>query len=1070
MLQGDTRNLPLQNIFQTLALNQQEGILSIHFDKRERWLAIRGSQVSLITERPHSSQLLQHALARLKILTTSEYQNVFATVTEPRPPGDILLDRHLLSAEQIEGPLREHFFERLYEVFLWQGARYKFEIRALEPNRQIFSSPEVNRQLELSATALLMEVARREDDWQRIRSRVQNSFEIYQLAAPAAQVAAVQSPDALDAARLGVLIEQLNGERTLQEVVRESSIPEFYIYSTMRALLDANLIKPVSLEDKRQLGERLRGKFQMERAAEVFRSILADEPENAEVRKRLLLYLERKKSSAEELVPHYLQLAQHARAQSNTAEQREYLHRLVELSPNSLEARGELVRLALEGDKDREWIKALHVFLECVQRARDYEQGAVILKSLAEQRPLDTALLTESANLYLIAGKQDQAVELFELAAQQLLKKHDTVNLRKVVAKLEECQAPGVTRLRRSLTELERPLRRGQRSRGRRIRAALLALALGLVGFAACYEHLAREAHAELARSADRHLANGRMEDAAIDLQLFRSSFRFSLLAWLLPPSTVDSSVATSGVKPKSANPGNPAALTSLNGEEVERVLTQAARLTNRGEFAAALELYRQLPPDRVSEQVRSLISGEQQRLGDYLSAAQRLHNEAVTAERAHADELAARLFRRLAEEFPNAPQARGAILPVRIETLPPSATVYANGEPVAGPPYKLKAQLGDELALRVEAPGFESRSLWVTPLKTALVRIALKRRPLLVTTLDASIEARPLVLPQQLLVGTRSGKVSALSREDGHAIWTFALRELGDVLSSIIADGEDVVFAGSDAAVYRVRAQDGEQVFRISTGKENGYCQHSLSPLDSAGRLFLSTNRGVVIAIDARGGKLLWSKQVDTGIVTPPRVFGSRVFVATPSGSVIAFSTTDGAQLWRSELRDPLANELQVAGESLVVGSLKNSVLVLAQATGVVQYRVELGGVPTGNLWTDDRAFAAVTTAGELSMFALADGRPEWRVTIEGRFLFGPESSGNSLMLVDTAGNISAVARATGSQEWLYASESAPGAPLLVDAQVIVHCGKDQRLHLLPSGSGNAPKAAKSNDGAKKE
>ena len=75
--------------------------------------------------------------------------------------------------------------------------------------------------------------------------------------------------------------------------MRESRIPEFYIYSTLRALLDAGLVAPVALEQKKLLGEKLRSKFQLERAAEVFRSILADEPNNIEVRKRLIVYLER---------------------------------------------------------------------------------------------------------------------------------------------------------------------------------------------------------------------------------------------------------------------------------------------------------------------------------------------------------------------------------------------------------------------------------------------------------------------------------------------------------------------------------------------------------------------------------------------------------------------------------------------------------------------------------------------------------------------------------------------------------------------------------------------------------
>ena len=148
MLQGDTRNLPLQNICQTLALNQQEGVLTVHYQKLERVLAIRKTGISLLNERPYKSQILQEIVVRLKVLTTGEYQNVFSTISTPSPPGDFLLDRHVIQREQVNESIREQLLERIYEVFEWCGARYMFEMKAIPHDRLVFSGHQLTASLE----------------------------------------------------------------------------------------------------------------------------------------------------------------------------------------------------------------------------------------------------------------------------------------------------------------------------------------------------------------------------------------------------------------------------------------------------------------------------------------------------------------------------------------------------------------------------------------------------------------------------------------------------------------------------------------------------------------------------------------------------------------------------------------------------------------------------------------------------------------------------------------------------------------------------------------------------------
>ena len=84
-------------------MGQEDGVLTVYFQRMERYFLLRNRTVTLIGERAGSSPNLQSILAGLRILKRQEYDNVLSTISSPCAPGDALLQCKLITPDQVLG-------------------------------------------------------------------------------------------------------------------------------------------------------------------------------------------------------------------------------------------------------------------------------------------------------------------------------------------------------------------------------------------------------------------------------------------------------------------------------------------------------------------------------------------------------------------------------------------------------------------------------------------------------------------------------------------------------------------------------------------------------------------------------------------------------------------------------------------------------------------------------------------------------------------------------------------------------------------------------------------------------
>lgn len=224
-------------------------------------------------------------------------------------------------------------------------------------------------------------------------------------------------------------------------------------------------------------------------------------------------------------------------------------------------------------------------------------------------------------------------------------------------------------------------------------------------------------------------------------------------------------------------------------------------------------------------------------------------------------------------------------------------------------------------------------------------------------------IVAPPLLIENQLFIGTADGMVYALDAEDGSLQWQFAA-EHAIWGQPAFADG--VVYVTSlDKHLYALSAESGEELWQHEFAAAipsapvvsptliyvAGFDSqvHALSREDGAEQwvfdakdwlwgapaldgdtLFFADRAGNAYAVNSQTGELLWEVQAAEHIQATPLVNGEHLYIAATvgdstdldelTGEIIALSKENGDEEWRTATPGPIFTAPILVQEQLVV------------------------------------------------------------------------------------------------------------------------------------------------------
>lgn len=242
-LEGPLRELGIHDVFQLLDLGRETGVLTVTSQVRQNTGTVffeRGAVIhAAIGANPHRFGALLLRAGRLGEADLERARRVQQR-GDARKLGEILVDMGALDREEMEHFVRQQIVEVVFEIMSWREGHFHF---ADGP----FDMAAVEAPVRLPAGSLLLEAARRIDEWERITTRIPHLGLIPVLTAPEPSSA---SPLELLPEEWEILA-MVDGQRTLDAIGAEVGRSAFEVARTVLGLQSAGVL---DLQDRRPSG------------------------------------------------------------------------------------------------------------------------------------------------------------------------------------------------------------------------------------------------------------------------------------------------------------------------------------------------------------------------------------------------------------------------------------------------------------------------------------------------------------------------------------------------------------------------------------------------------------------------------------------------------------------------------------------------------------------------------------------------------------------------------------------------------------------------------------------------
>jgi tetratricopeptide (TPR) repeat protein len=232
-IEGPLRELALTDVFQLLDLSRKTGTLTITPEARSHRPAVirfeRGAVVGAELNRAH--ERLGHLLLQSGKVTKAQLDA--AQVVQKRRPGTplgtVLVEQGVVSEPDVVRHLRFQIQEIVFELIQWKDGYFRFEESAAAPNGNV--------PVRVSTESLLMEAARRIDEWSTLEAKV-----------PHMAVVPVLVGDSPDGPALDLhpseweVLAEIDGTRTLKEIAGAVGRSDFDVAKIVYGLVSTGVV------------------------------------------------------------------------------------------------------------------------------------------------------------------------------------------------------------------------------------------------------------------------------------------------------------------------------------------------------------------------------------------------------------------------------------------------------------------------------------------------------------------------------------------------------------------------------------------------------------------------------------------------------------------------------------------------------------------------------------------------------------------------------------------------------------------------------------------------------------
>ena len=303
-IKGALSDVSLADISQLLGMGGKTGCLTLTHKENHGSVYFEEGRVIFASVANRSDRIGELLVAR-EVINREQLSAAMAHQswgTGQRLLGEVLVELGSLTQEKLEEHLSVQMEEAVYLIFQWSEGTFEFEPEVM-PDEGLF-------RISISIDALLMEGARRVDEWSVVEKKITSMDLIFSLERDPLEDEGLDLTDDQKG-----IIPLIDGERSVTDLVEDSGLAEFDTGKALYGLIQAGFAVQVgrrvaedtaegSLDDHMGLGLAAYKSGSMDDATREFRKALEFDPTHPEARAHLAL-ISLRQGKAQEAIVHF---------------------------------------------------------------------------------------------------------------------------------------------------------------------------------------------------------------------------------------------------------------------------------------------------------------------------------------------------------------------------------------------------------------------------------------------------------------------------------------------------------------------------------------------------------------------------------------------------------------------------------------------------------------------------------------------------------------------------------------------------------------------------------------------
>jgi outer membrane protein assembly factor BamB/tetratricopeptide (TPR) repeat protein len=1005
-LRGDLASVDLSQVFQMLALNQKVGLLGVRAPGTVRALYFDPRGVTLC----YNEHVL---LDRVLVTLTRTGQLPASAVQDAREHAagrdmsviDSLLAGGFLSQETYEQAFRAELVEEIYDLFFWREAKFEF-FEGVQTAEGFEGT--VHARFFFSTDSLIMEAARRIDEWSYIEKCVPGEHAVFAPAKRGANVADLGDNEL-------AILDLVDGKRNVSRLIEITGMRPFQVSKALAILFEEEVISPLPDDRLLAAANECVKEGRLEDAVNLLEKAVAQQVGYPQTHAQIADVYESRKDFAS-AAHHRKCLAEYHVAQGEFARAIELFERVIELLPTDLRARERLIemRVGMAGAKDPAILAEGKLLVDLYLEIGELDRVQRILEGMLRQNPQNTELKKSLVNVHTRAGNTRRVIELYESIAEDLARERRPIE---AVAYLQKILM--IDRSRRDVSERVKALyeldeRRRSRRRNLALFGVLFLVIAALCGVWYVYEDYARQHFERL--DVDELLETGDYEACAAVYRSFQESYPFTLaagdadnkLAWIESLRLAnDAQIKHTRLKKQAevnemreryrvAWDRYEAEFQARNLEAALQALETVHEWVGKAGQAADERWARRVKLHKTREDLRA-----------YVAQAAALHQRAEAALAAGRWREAREDLLRLLRQYDMAKEASAVQLPVLLDSHPGGAQILKGGAPLlrregeASVPLRTPAVVfcphGRPETFVLVLDGFQPQRAVVEARKAAEVSLVLMVRPRATVAFDAQLHTGVAASSGWLAVGLGGGRLGIARADDGSVVRVVDLEDLSAVEGRPVVTARRTVYRTNDQRIASSAHDAGESDWSVQLD-----APAADDPEVADGRVFVGDERGRLLCLQLVGGKEIWRRDLGSPIAGPPVVSGRAVVVATRAGDLLSLDVADGKPVMQHALSAaPAAAPVRASSDRIAVGTVDGRVHLVNTAVGRTLWSIATPAMVDGARLAAVGETVFVAGSDEVVGLGLADGKELVRRKLPGRRKSGPVVGAGVMALV---------------------------------------------------------------------